>query len=319
MTFTITGPNDYANSAVTTVPVSPGPGVAGFSDLVAGNYTINEDVPGDFTSIYVYCSLAGADDVVPFTYNEAIQGIDITLAEGQNVICDWYNIPDDQFSGSIEVVKRTCPVGYDASDAGFDDFWNDCKSLTNDVEFVLTPDGGDATIRTTGDDGAGTAIFYGLGAGDFTLYEDLPGEFVQRYAYCGPDSGNLSATTVTDGAVSLSLSGDQSEVLCLWYNVPEDLSGETGSISLTKYICPPGTGANYFAACSGTPLAGCDVRSRWSGFGCGSTRDREQWRGLLYGSAGRKLLDPGNTAGWDRGRCLCGHLSGRWRGLHLHL
>ncbi|MEZ4498772.1 MAG: hypothetical protein R2839_01640 [Thermomicrobiales bacterium] len=73
--------------------------------IFPGNFTIHENVPGEFTSIFVYCSMADSDEVVPFTYNDAVQGIDITLAAGQSVICDWYKIPDDQGTGSIELHK----------------------------------------------------------------------------------------------------------------------------------------------------------------------------------------------------------------------
>ncbi len=127
---------------------------------------------------------------------------------------------------------------------------------TDDVIFTLTPNGGLAMTRETGDDGSGRAVFTGLGTGQFTLGEDLPGEFVTRYAYCGPDDKNLSATAVVNGDVQLTLTDGQPDAVCLWFNVPEDLSGLTGQISLTKYVCPAGTTSNYWQKCSPTPLKG---------------------------------------------------------------
>jgi uncharacterized protein YraI len=258
ITFFIEGPEGSENSEQTTVPVSPGPGIVSFNNLAAGTYTVNEDVPGDFTSIFVYCSVSGDPDTqVPFTYRDDIQGIDIELAEGQAVLCDWYNIPDEQEDdGTVINHKRTCPVGYDDDAANFDDFFTDCVTRTNDVTYILTPDGGEPLTRETGDDGNGRAVFSGLGQGDYTLTEDLPGEFVTMYAYCGPDDRNLSATPVVNGSVDLELTAENPDAVCLWFNVPEDLSGQTGHISLTNFLCPEGTTSNYYANCSPHPLQG---------------------------------------------------------------
>ncbi|CAN5678617.1 hypothetical protein BH23CHL5_BH23CHL5_12000 [soil metagenome] len=270
VTFFIEGSGSFSNSAVTDIPVSPGPGIVSFSELDAGSYTIWEDVPGDFTSIFVYCSLSSSDQVVPFVYNGAVQGIDIELAEGMSVICDWYNIPDQQETGTVEVLKRTCPVGYDDDAANFNAFYTDCVSRTDDIEFTLTPLSGTGASRTTGSDGAGRALFTGLRTGGFTLSEDLPGEFVTRYAYCGPDDRNLSAVTVVNGAVPLQLTGASPDAVCLWFNVPEDLSGETGYISLSKYLCPEGTTASYYQKCSPSPLAGATFQLDGPGANDGS-------------------------------------------------
>ena len=139
VTFFIEGPNDFSDTDTTVVPVSPGPGIASFDNLAAGTYTINEDVPGDFTSIFVYCSMADSDEQVPFEYNESLQGIVLEITDGMEVICDWYNIPDEQNDGTVIVHKRTCPVGYDDEAADFNDFFADCVTRTNDITFTLTP------------------------------------------------------------------------------------------------------------------------------------------------------------------------------------
>ena len=125
-------------------------------------------------------------------------------------------------------------------------------------------------------------MFTGLGQGSFTLGEDLPGEFVTRYAYCGPDDRNLSAMPVVNGNVDLELTAENPDAVCLWFNVPEDLSGETGHISLTKFLCPEGTTSNYWANCSPNPLAGATFELNGPGDADGS---------LVTNSSGDVLFD----------------------------
>ncbi len=255
VTFTINGPNNFTEQGNTVITQSPGPGIVTFDGLAAGSFTLTENYVGEGIGISVFCSMATSDQIVPFTYTDN-GGIQVTLVAGQQIICDWYNTQEEADEGTVIVHKRTCPVGYDDESADFDDFYTDCITRTDDVTFTLTPNGGVPMTRDTGDDGNGRAVFSGLGTGQFTLGEDLPGEFVSRYAYCGPDDRNLSATPIVNGDVQLNLTSDSPDAVCLWFNSPEDLSGLTGQISLTKYLCPEGTTSNYWQKCSPTPLQG---------------------------------------------------------------
>jgi hypothetical protein len=65
-----------------------------FDGLAAGTYEISGGAPGEFAETVVFCS--DADDVSvawPFVFTGI--GISVTVAAGDNVVCDWYNIPID--------------------------------------------------------------------------------------------------------------------------------------------------------------------------------------------------------------------------------
>jgi uncharacterized protein YraI len=270
VTFTINGPNNFTEQGNTIITQSPGPGIVTFDGLFAGTFTLTENYIGEGIGISVFCSMADSDEIVPFDYTDN-GGIEVDLDPGQQIICDWYNTQEaDEDTGTVIVHKRTCPVGYDHNAADFDDFYADCITRTDDITFTLTPQNGAPVTRDTGDDGNGRAVFTGLGAGSYALGEDLPGEFVTRYAYCGPDDRNLSATPVVNGNVQLQLTAENPNAVCLWFNSPEDLSGETGQISLTKYVCPAGTTSNYWQKCSPTPLQGATFHLNGPGENDGS-------------------------------------------------
>ena len=253
--FTVEGPGGYFEEIATTIPNEPGPGVALFEGLQPGAYTVTESVPGDTGSIFVYCSLEGQETEVPFVYTE-FDGIQFDLAPGAQVVCDWYNIPDVQVSASVEVIKTTCPIGFSPEGKGYIDFATACTSLTDDVDFWLTPEGGDTIVATTGSAGPGTVRFSDLTVGTYELFEDIPLEFVTPFAFCGT-VGEQPAPQPLDGALTfVELQSADEALICSWFNVPEDHSGRTGSVTFTKFLCPPGTTTNYWENCSGSPLAG---------------------------------------------------------------
>ena len=81
--ISISGPGNFSDSATTTTPATPGPGIVKFESLAAGNYFVSEDIPGDTDTYYVYCSKAENEDVVDFKYNDSqAEGFDITLKKG---------------------------------------------------------------------------------------------------------------------------------------------------------------------------------------------------------------------------------------------
>ena len=88
----------------------------------------------------------------------------------------------------------------------------------------------------TGDTGIGGATrFDGLPSGDYQLRESPLGT-VAVYAFCGVDPTSPDGRGVGD-AVNLRLASGQT-VTCHWFNVPEDLAGDTGAITVYKYACP---------------------------------------------------------------------------------
>lgn len=254
-TYSVSGPNGYTRSATTTVPESPGPGVALFSALVEGSYTVTQEAVDPADTLVVYCSLADADAVVPFTYVDA-DTIALDLAAGTRVVCDWYLIPPPDQSTTLQVTKYTCPVGMVAGDSTtLAEFQLACTDLTDDVDFTLAPLGQQGSVLTTGSAGPGTVLFESLPSGNFSLTEDIPEEFSTPWAFCGLEGGDLQPYTWIRGGDPLQIDAAAGTYVCEWFNVPEDL-GSPSSITVTKYLCPPGIDKGYAARCGSSPLAG---------------------------------------------------------------
>jgi uncharacterized protein (DUF2141 family) len=249
----IEGPGGFSDSMNTTLPASPGPGVARFENLDGGEYKVSEDIPGDTATYYAYCSIADSDTVVDFNYDDSTsEAIVLTLGDGKDVVCDFYIVPEQQQTetGQITVTKFTCPTGY-SSDA-INSLKADCTDKTAGVTFTLTPQGGSGVDKTTGD--TGRVRYSNLDPGSYELSEDVPGEFSTPVVWCNVAGGEwyqkeISSTDSTTFSVD---AGD--DIRCSWFNLPEDLSGG-GSLRIHKSICPAGLTSGYFDTCYDDTLA----------------------------------------------------------------
>ncbi len=243
VTFTVVGPDGFEDSAVTAIENAPGPGIVRFTDLPAGTYTISEDVPDHDTTIYVYCSLAEAEDVVDFSYNED-GSIDLPLDEGVDVICDWYNIPIDLSgdSASLFIRKLICPPGTT------ENFFETCfDNRLEDITFEIDgPDGFADTGVTNAD---GEVSFDSLPAGVYQISEDIPGDVNDIFVYCAIVNGDrIPVDETSEGGIEITIPAGQS-VACDWYNIPVQ-QFEPASLTIQKYLCPDGTSSNYAARCT---------------------------------------------------------------------
>ena len=90
--FFLSGP-EIDLSAMTTVPREPGPGIAQFTSLPAGDYELAGGPPGDFGTVELFCSVQPGGETLD-TSVESTRAF-LTLGEGVDVVCDWYYIPDD--------------------------------------------------------------------------------------------------------------------------------------------------------------------------------------------------------------------------------
>jgi uncharacterized surface anchored protein len=161
-----------------------------------------------------------------------------------------YVEPAGEQPATIDVVKYTCAPGFqgrvwlDFAEACLDD-----ANLTSNVGFRLS--GAVSARRVTGDTGSGGATrFDGLPPGDYRLREETPLSTVAVYAFCGLDPAAPNGRGVGD-AVNLRLASNQT-VTCHWFNVPEDLAGDTGAITVYKYACPvtvPPRGFDWYDRC----------------------------------------------------------------------
>jgi hypothetical protein len=161
-----------------------------------------------------------------------------------------YVEPEGEQPAAIDVVKYTCAPGFqgrvwlDFAEGCLDDV-----NRTDNVGFRLS--GAVSARRVTGDTGIGGATrFDGLPPGDYRLREETPLGTVAVYAFCGVDPNSPNGRGVGD-AVNLRLAAGQT-VTCHWFNVPEDLAGDTGAITVYKYACPvtvPPTGFDWYGRC----------------------------------------------------------------------
>jgi hypothetical protein len=86
--FVLDGP--VSGSQTTAGPI----GAVNWTDLPAGTYTVAEAVPsGDFIDYVVFCSNLATGAEVPLDYSSnGRAAIVIDIADGDQVVCDWYNI-----------------------------------------------------------------------------------------------------------------------------------------------------------------------------------------------------------------------------------
>lgn len=259
-TISIAGPNGFSDSAQTTTPNTPGPGVAKFTGLVAGKYFVAEDIPGDTDTYYVYCSKAENEDQVPFTYNDKQgEGFDITLTQGLHVVCDFSIVPNLQFTpATLTVIKYACPAAYNTAGKTYNDFKADCADTVNGVNFSLSVQGGGKpTTATSGDAGAGKVVFDKLSPATYSLTEDARAGYQTPRVYCSINDGGWANKTL-DGnqAASFTIDGSGQNIVCRWFNIPVQPPAANGSLTINKWQCPPGLTSGYYDNCFGDAVSG---------------------------------------------------------------
>lgn len=230
-------------------PAVPGPGIAQFGALPAGAYTIDLNLPEDGGEFFTYCSLADTDDVVPMTPGNAQQG-EITIADGQAVICDFYILPTAQAQpaqqpanqqaeqAQITVNPVVCPVGTEAPD-GFEDLDGVCTEPVEDVTFTWGNTGG--TIETINTDDADPVVIDEIEEGTYTLYSDVPLEFATEALFCVADEGNRYQKEFSENGVTTFSDIMREQIVCDWFILPLDLQGEETVTTTTTATEPLST------------------------------------------------------------------------------
>lgn len=176
--------------------------------------------------------------------------------------------PEGEEPAIIAVRSYTCDPGFQGR--VWADFAESClreQALTNNVAYRIS--GPIAARRVTGDTGiGGTTQFTGLPPGSYRLRQETPAGVVAVYAFCGLDANAPTGRSVGD-VLDLQVASGQ-QFTCAWFNVPEDLSGGFGAITVYKYACPITTPANGFDWYGRCDPQGQGVRfslSRWDGQG----------------------------------------------------
>jgi hypothetical protein len=142
-------------------------------------------------------------------------------------------------TSAIIIHNRICPTGY----AG-NDIFGTCHGNPQDSHLDFTIEGPVTETFATGDDG--NVAFQVLPAGTYNISGGVPGEFASTVVYCSvqDEPDNQVPATQTDIGYSIELA-DDTTVICDWYNIPEDLSGNTPTPAPTSTptVTLPNTGA----------------------------------------------------------------------------
>lgn len=246
MEFMLSGP-DGTLSATTTLPETPGPGVATFSGLTGGDYTLAGGPPGDFGHIVLYCTTQpdGTRIDAPADGAQAT----LTIDPQTNVLCDWYYIPENAQGetpttaptqtpttaatatatpsptqaprAEILVTLYTCPApgaGSTYGGATYDELKQACGTTVDDVPFSLGDVGAPPLVANTGISGPGAVRFYDLLPADYTLSPTLPSSLTSTAVFCTIDNGNRYQKALQNGGVTfVNVVSDQ--ITCDWFAV----------------------------------------------------------------------------------------------------
>jgi len=245
-------------------------GNAVFTDLTPGTYSVRGGVPLDFATLFIACTPAATPGTpYPFTPRPAggassTTGAQITLAAGANIVCDFYNtpVPQGPQTASLTIRGRLCPTGYTGSN-----FFTDCTTLVPaELDYTIT---GPQTVTIIAGV-SGNVTFSDLTPGTYTVRGGVPGEFAVLVVACtgaNPPYPAVPFTPLLGGVrgpndvtgISIAL-GIGAEVVCSFYNIPEDLSGASPSPSAKPSAAPSAKPSTSAAPVTGLPNTGAGTR-----------------------------------------------------------
>lgn len=161
--FTLT--DQYGDTVYGTTG-SSGPGTITWDSLPAGHYAVSEQVPDGTDYVFVLsCQSERAKWIQgnPLSYG---RDFDFDLLSGDHVTCAWYNVPEQNDTGTITVVKYACPTStfHDA---------DDCEIYENGASFQLSVWTGTTWVEYTDGttDGYGLLSWVGLDPGTYDIDE----------------------------------------------------------------------------------------------------------------------------------------------------
>jgi hypothetical protein len=251
MPFTLTGPNGEV-TATTLVETSPGPGLANFSELPAGDYTLAGGPPQDFGRVELYCTDPATSERIDATMDGGIARF--TIAEQQSVLCDWYFLGEDASGvtptpvpteapqkAEILVTLFECDPNLNTAGASFGDLDRECAQTVNDVPVSLGIPGGTPLSANTGASGDGAVRFFELRSGDYVMKPNLPASYANIAVFCQIGDGDVYQKPIQSGSTTfVNVEGEQ--IACSWFVVPVQPApaapaGPTGSITVREFLC----------------------------------------------------------------------------------
>ena len=253
--FVLTGPEGELEQ-ITTVPQTPGPGIVQFMSLPAGVYTLAGGPPGDFGSVQLYCSTQPDGDRIDAVLDST--RATFTIGDGEDILCDWYYIPQNQGGqtptpspavtpdpadrSEILVTLVQCAPGTTVAGASYADLQDACDDTRDGVPFTLGDGGAPPLTANTGVSGVGAVRFFDLLPADYTLRPTLPDGLGSVAVYCQLNGGDPYQKTLSGGATTfVNVDGDA--IACDWYALKSNPApdpapaGPEGSITVREYIC----------------------------------------------------------------------------------
>ncbi|MBA2247094.1 MAG: hypothetical protein H0W23_03115, partial [Chloroflexia bacterium] len=229
-----------------------GPGVGIFESLAGGDYTIAVDwpvLPSD--TFFSYCSEADSDLELAVTPIDAGTG-QVTLGEGQRIVCDFYVAHDPRFASPLEISAFTCPAGaVPPSDSpAFSEFQTACTAPVPALDFHLI----DATtgadiVETTNADGKVTFAFDGAAGAD--LYAAVPLE-ANEWMFCSTNEAEPAFLIFDEAGVTTLEPGEQRSLICSWFLIEEETAAAGAS---TRDSTPAQATESPAETPLGTPVA----------------------------------------------------------------
>ena len=247
MEFTLSGPNGEV-TATTEIPADPGPGVATFTQLPPGDYTLAGGPPQDFGSVVLYCSDPTTNERIDAPMDGGIASF--SLAEQQSILCDWYFIGDDARgeetpvpqNAEILVTLFSCDPALETAGATFAQLDAECTTTIDDVTFSLGAPGGTPITAATGVSGDGAVRFYDLVPSDYVMTPKLPADLTNTAVFCDINRGDVYQKPIQNGSTTfVNVEGEQ--IHCSWFvtpvqpEPPQEPAGPTGSITIRELLC----------------------------------------------------------------------------------
>ena len=246
----------------------------------AGSHYVYEQIPEGYGQPVVYCGVYVPQQSDPSPNSMDIQSgntISWDLQPGEYLYCWWFNVPEDQGFGTINITKYDC-AGYadDPQSASYQDLQDACSEPQSNIGFDLYYNQ-DLTDQTQSD-GSGQAQFAEVPVGEVVVAESLPEGYLFGILFCTyqavPNGAVPEKVDLQDGYF-FSWNMEADYVLdCVWFNFPEDQ--EYNWIDFYKYECEPGTTSDeefdyYTANCQ--QAEGWEFDVQWDGGGSSETTD----------------------------------------------
>ncbi len=249
-------PNDFDGVDFTltydgnSFPATTSGGMVEWTGVPAGDFSIQETIPNGYGDPVVFCghNLVPDGPIFNMPKMDATGGLveDTLVADPIDYLCYWFNLPADEYTGDLLIVKYACHEG---TPRGQDKDWYDanCVDPHSGVTFGVTSSDGLVIEDTVG----GVVLVTDLPTGEIEIQEWIPDGFGEPEVFCDTGAG-FAKQEVENGYFQRDFSsGSDWWMTCYYFNIP----AEPGDVTILKWTCPEGydlfaTGADPKVDCT---------------------------------------------------------------------